>query len=400
MSVLRNQGIVNLKINKRNGGYTMIRGILLCVVALAASSASAQDVKGLKLVWELPTPKEFPQGIVVDARGRPFLHVALKNGGLLVLDISNKERPKVAAKLGTDRFADLDAMHLTQRGDHLYLALGDFFNARGTPAGFAIVDVRNPAQPRVVSVWKSKETLHGSAIVIVEGNHAYLGAMSEGVMIFDVSKPDKIQHVSTFQPDVHFPRKNPNKVQHPNARGLVLRGNLLYVAYDAGGLRVLDVADKRKPKEIGRYINKKMEHKQQAYNNLALEKNLLYIACDYAGLEIVDVSDPRNIRPVGWWNPWEAHLLKSLWFNSAGHANQIELDVKTKRAYLSAGGSELQIVDVSTPSQPRLAGQYRDAKGKVGVWGLTLGPDRVYLAYVTAVIPFAGTWAGVKAVGR
>ena len=74
--------------------------------------------------------------------------------------------------------------------------------------------------------------------------------------------------------------------------------------------------------------------------------------------------------------------------------------MKRKRAYLSAGGSELQIVDVSTPARPRPVAQYRDPKGKVGVWGLTLDADRVYLAYVTAVIPFAGTWAGVKAMGR
>jgi hypothetical protein len=377
-----------------------MRHILAAIAFISPSFVHAQPAKSLKLVWEHATPNEFPQGMVVDALKRPYLHVAMKNGGLLILDTSNGAKPKVAAKLDLDHFAKLHVMHLTQHGDHLYLALGDFFDANGAPAGLAVVDIKNPAAPKVVSLWQSPQKLHGSAIVVVEGKYAYLGAMTEGVMIFDVSRPDKIAHLATFQPDVDFPRKKPNKVQHPNARGLFLHGKLLYVAYDAGGLRIVDVADKRKPKEIGRYINKGMLHKQQAYNNVVLDRNLLYIAVDYAGLEIVDVSDPRDIRPVGWWNPWDAHLLKSIWFNSDGHTNQMVLDAKKKLAYLSAGDSELQVVDVSKPAQPRLAAKFGEVKDKRAVWGLAMSSDRVYLTYMTALIPFHATWAGVKAVER
>lgn len=278
--------------------------------------------------------------------------------------------------------------------------LAAFLLANQADGRLAIVHVKNPAQPKVTAIWRSKQTLSGAAIVLVDGRFAYLGAMAAGVMIFDVSKPDTIGHISTTQPDIHFPRRNPNKVQHPNARGFALNGNLLYVAYDAGGLRVLDVSDKRKPKEVGRYANQAMMNKQQAFNNFALDKHLLYIACDYAGLEIVDVRDPRNIRQVGWWNPWQGHLPKSIWLNSGGHTNQIEFDAKKKLAYLSAGGSELQVVDVSDPARPKLAAAYRHSAGKAGVWGLTKTAKDVYLAYITAFIPFQSTWAGIKAIER
>lgn len=377
--------------------FTIVAALWLSVTP----SLEAQEAKSLQLAWEHATPIEFPQGIVCDALARPFLHIAMKNGGLRILDISNRAAPKIEARIGVDPFANLHVMHLTQVGEYLFLALGDFFDARGAHAGLAVVHVKNPAQPKVVSVWKSKEVLHGSAMVIVEGKYAYLGAMTEGVMIFDVSKPEKVERVSTFQPDVDFPRKKPNKIQHPNARGLAIRGNLLYLAYDAGGMRVLDVADKSKPKEIGRYVNKAMAKKQEAFNNIVLDKNLAYIACDYAGLEIVDVSDPRNMRQVGWWNPWEAQSLKNLWFNSPGHTNQLALDAKKKLVYLSAGASELQVVDVAISAKPRLSATFAGTpKGKLGVWGLAMSTDRVYLTYMTAVIPFRGTWAGIKAVER
>jgi len=370
-----------------------------CWLGLGVEMA-AQEPKNLKLAWEFPTPKEFPQGIVADTLGRPYLHVALKNGGLLILDVSSKDTAKSTARLGIDAFANLHVMHLTQRGDHLYLALGDFFNAQGATTGLAVVNVKNPKQPKVTALWKSAETLTGSAVVVVDKQYAYLGAMKQGVMIFDISKPNKIEHVSTFQPDIQFPRKNPTKVQHPNARGLFIQGNLLYVAYDAGGFRILDVTDRKKPKEIGRYANKAMAKKQEAFNDVIVEKNLAYLPCDYAGLEIVDVKNPRDIRPVGWWNPWSAHELKNLWFNSPGHTNQIVLDTKKKLAYLSAGGSGLQVIDIADPARPKLTAAYGAPKSKLGVWGVTMTSDRVYLAYVTAIIPFQGTWAGIKAVER
>ena len=384
----------------------MDRALILALATLPGWTGAllvqeARTVSELALVWEYATPKEFPQGIVCDKLGRPLLHVAMKNGGLLILDTGTKDgQPRPLAKLGLEHFRDLQVMHLTQAGEYLYLALGEFFGERGAPAGLAIVNVKNPRQPKVLAVWRSDAVLKGSAIVVVGGGHAYLGAMKEGVMIFDVSRPEKIVHVSTFQPDIHFPRKNPGKVQHPNARGMELRGNLLYLCYDAGGVRVLDVSDKKKPREIGRYINAQMAHKQQAHNNIVLHKNLAYIAVDYAGLEIVDIGNPRDIRPVGWWNPWNAHAATNIWFNSPGHTNQIELDASKKLVYMSAGDSDLQVVDVSDPAHPRLAARYGSVKDKLGVWGLTMCGDRVYLAYVTAFIPFQSIWAGIKAVKR
>jgi hypothetical protein len=224
--------------------------------------------------------------------------------------------------------------------------------------------------------------------------------MEHGVFIFDVADPARIRKVAAILPDLHFPAKNPGRIQHPNARGLTLQDHLLFVAFDAGGLRIVDVRDRLKPREIGRYINAAMLKKQQAYNNVYIDGTTAYCAVDYAGLEIIDVRAPANMQQIAWWNPWKANTLANVWFNSPGHTNQLEYDTKRKLVYLSAGDSDLQVVDVSDKAKPKLSAVYGGPKDNTGVWGLTITNDRVYLAYITAVIPFRSTWAGIKAVAR
>ena len=371
--------------------------VLLTSLLLVATNTLAAE---LELVWEYDTGQHLPMAAIADQLERPYLYVALKSGGFGVLDISNSA-PRQVARVEIESFKQMDVMNLSQDGKRLLLALGGHFASPGSKhAGLAVVSVANPRRPQVLSVWQSANKLKGGAVVVSDGKFAYLGAMSAGVMIFDLADPTRIRLLSTFQPDVNFPRENPGRVQHPNSRGLAIRGDLLFVANDAGGLRVLDVKDRRKPVEIGRYINAAMARKQQAYNNLVIDGDRAYIAVDYAGLEIVDISNPRKMRQIGWWNPWDAHTLKNLWLNSPGHTNQLSLDSRRKLVYLSAGDSELQVVDVSKPNRPRLASHFGQAKNKLGVWGLATSQDLIFLTYIKTVVPFQGTWSGVKAVKR
>jgi len=360
---------------------------------------AAAEPDSLPVIWEFPTPRGLPQALLHDQTGRDCLYAALKNGGLAILDVS-RPQPASLATIGTDQTGGLEVMHLAQQKERLYLALGDFFNARGALAGLAVVDVANVRKPRVLGVWRSPEKLQGAAAVIVRDRHAYLGAMGHGVFVLDVHDPNSIREVAAVLPDVDFPRKNPGKLQHPNARGFALKDRYLYVAFDAGGLRVIDVGDPSKPREVGRYINSGMKQKQQAYNNLVIEGTTAYVAIDYAGMEVLDIQDPGHIKQVAWWNPWKAETRDNLWFNSPGHTNQIEYDAARRLVYLSAGDSDLLVVDVSERKEPKLVAKVGRPKDKLGVWGLTIAGKHAYLAYITAAVPFHGTWSGIKAVKR
>ena len=375
-------------------------GILGAAVPCAGGSGStAPAARGdPEMLWDYATPGVLPQTTVADGR-RPYLYAATKNGGLLVLKTpEGRGRPVKAAQLPPLSFGGMEVMNLVKAGDRLYVALGNFFNARGAEAGLAIVDVAAPDHPRVTAKWRSIKLLRGAAAVATDGRFAYLAAMSAGVIVFDVSDETRITETARLLPDIQFPRRDPGRVQHPNVRGLALAGDRLYVADDAGGLRVIDVANKRRPREIGRYINGAMLAKQQAYNNVVLDGPRAYVALDYCGLEILDVADPAAIRQLGWWNPWGCDKATNIWFNSPGHVNQLVLDKARNAVLLSAGDSELRIVDVADPAHPRLVGGFGEPRNKRGVWGVSANGGTVYLTYIRAFIPFAGRWAGIRAL--
>lgn len=370
--------------------------VVACVPAGVAQSPNG--TRELKLVWEHPFSGGMPLSVVVDSRRHTRLYVALNQGGLAVLESDRPTAaPREVARLGLEAFRGLAVMHLTQQGDKLYVALGEFFNAQGARAGAALVDIAEPSRPRVTALWTSSEPLRGSAGITVTGNHVFLAAMRAGVIVLRESN-QRLEHVATFQPDIHYPRPNPGPTQHPNARGITVRGSLAFLAYDAGGLRVLDIRDPRNLQEVGRYVNPQMGGKPQAFNQVALAGDLAYISTDYAGLEVVDVRDPRQPKSVGWWNPWNAQTLGNLWFNSPGHTNQLVLDSQAKRAWLSAGDSELLVVDVASPARPRLVARFGQPGDRLGAWGVATANGRAYLTYVRAAIPFASTWQGIKLV--
>ena len=339
--------------------------------------------------------------IATDEPGRPYLYVAQFGAGLVVLDVTAPgERPRKVAQIARPQLGQLDAMYVVRQGRYLYLALGNFFGAQAARAGLAVVDVTDPRAPRVLSLWISEQPLGGSATVLVDGDNAYLGAMEAGVFILDVADKAAVRLVATILPDIDFPVVDPTPVGHPNARGTAIHGGSLFVAYDAGGLRVVDVSDRDHPRETARYINPGMSGKQQAYNHVVLDWPYAYVSLDYCGMEVLDVRDTSKIRQVAWWNPWECDSRSNLWFNSPGHTNQLELDAGGNRVYLSAGDSEVQVLDVSNPARPRLSARFGRPKDGQGTWGLTLGDESVYLSYGTTLIPFRSTWSGIRALSR
>jgi len=349
--------------------------------------------------WEYSTAPFAALAVVPDALGRPFLYAAQQEGGVLVLDIAEEGRAARAAVISRQQLGDQAATGVAQRDSMLYVSLGNFF-AEGQEAGLAAVSIAHPESPSVESIWSSGVPGRGSSSVLIHGDRAYLSAMSSGIFLFDITDPGLPRMLSSIQPDVSFPRTNPNSMQHPNARGSAMHQGVLFVAYDAGGLRAIDVSDPTSPVEIGRYINPGPGDKQQAYNSVIVDWPHVFAAVDYCGLEVINVEDPADMRQVGWWNPWQCDSASNLWLNSPGHTNQMVYDPELRVIRLSAGDSELQVLDVSDPRQPRLIDHYGAPKNGLGAWGVGMSGEALYLTYVQALIPFKGDWAGIKALHR
>ena len=345
------------------------------------------------LVENVSTPLAMPMSLAKDPNSE-FYFVALKGQGVTTYKRINGLSKKVS-NIGIEKFNNLHTMDMVKEGDYLYVALGDFFRPK-SKYGAAIIDISNPEVPKVTDVWVSKVEKKGSAVIRVQGNHVFLGAMTEGVLTFKLSEKKTLTLLSTYQPDIHFPISNPNSVQHPNARGMALEGDIMFLCNDAGGIRTIDISNKKDLKEIGRYINTSKNMKQQAYNNVVVDGNYAYAATDYCGMEVIDISDPKNMKLVGWWNPWNCDTTQNNWFNSDGHSNQIVLNAQKKRIYISTGKSELNIINVNSPTNPESILNYGIVENKKATWGLHVSNDDIYLLYITSVIPFQANWAGVK----
>ena len=377
--------------------YTTLFLLLFCLGCNNSDDTSTNPASNnFSLLWETSTAPFLPQGMVLDTQGRSYFYVAAKSGGVLIYN--NATAP--ASNIGTiaiSSFNNLHAMNITQQGNYLYVALGDFFSSAGSKAGMAIIDVTNPLAPSITDIWETPTTVKGSAVVATQGDYAFLGAMNQGVFVFDISNKSNIQQTNQFIPDPNFPTPNPNSVQEPNARGMAIQGNTMLLCYDAGGIRVIDISNKSNLTETSRYINDQV-NKQQAYNNIIINGNYAYAAIDYCGMEVLDISNLNAISRTSWCNPWNCETTANTWFNSEGHTNQLMFDANTNCVVISSGRSEISLIDVSNPNNCNLVSSYGNVNNNQATWGMALEGNKIYALYINAIVPFTATWSGVKCI--
>lgn len=376
----------------------MKRVLLLSLLFFFINDYFSQSNLGIQFEADIPAIcSELTMTMMHDTEDRPYLYVANKEAGLTIYDITNISTPISVATVPIDQYLDMHVMSLTQSGNYVYLATGNTWATDSS--GVVIVDVQDPSSPVVTDYYFLPNSTHGSGIVKVEGNYAYLGAMQDGLITLDVTDKNNIQFVSQFIPDINYPINNPSNVNIYNLRGMEVRNDTIYGCYDGGGIRIIDVTNKVVPVQIGQYCNPVMytptDH-PKAYNNIVLRDSLAYVAVDYCGLEILNISDPSNIELVGWWNPYGCPT--NNWFTSPVHSNELVLDESCDVVFLSTGKSDMMAIDVSNPAFPDSIDSYGTVDNNMGTWGINRYQDQVYLSYVCVPfgIPFYSNWTGVK----
>lgn len=372
---------------------------LLSVLILHEFELSAQGCSSMNIQFRADIPStcnKMTMTMIHDANDSPYLYVANKEAGMRVYRISDLSNPVLVATVNPDLLDSLDVMNLHQSGSYLYLALGNSFT-NPQQAGMAIVDISSPTSPVVKDIYRIAGSQSGAGIVKTEGNYAYLGAMQSGLWIFDVSNPSDITYVSSFVPSIDFPPVNNPNPDLYNARGMEIKNSIVYLCYDAGGIRIINCSNKTLPFESGRWCNPVMYqpfNRPKAYNNLILDDTLLYVSADYCGLEVLNISDTANIKLKGWWNPYNCP--GNNWFSSPVHSNEIHYDKDCKLIFLSTGKSDMMVVDVSNPENPDSCNFYGGSSNSIGTWGAGLYKNQIYLSYICALLPFSSNWTGVK----
>lgn len=328
-----------------------------------------------------------------DVNGQPYLYIAAKEGGLKIY--TDGTTPQLVKTVPVSSLNALHVMNISQEGNYLYLALGNHFGTAQQNPGFAILDVSSPLNPVIKKVWSNTGLTGGTGIVETEGNFAYLGAMGNGLMIFNISDKSNPVLESVFKPSIYYPDNNPDPAKF-NVRGMTVKNDVVYLCFDAGGLRIINVSDKQHPRETGRFANPVMNGKPRAYNNIVADGSTAYVAVDYCGLEVLNISDTSAITLKGWWNPWNCETNPFNWFSSNGHANEIVFDAARKLLFISSGKSDLQVADVSDPAHPKFKYEFGGINNNIGTWGVSVYNREIYLTYICSVIPFSSNWTGLK----
>ncbi|MFN8278710.1 MAG: hypothetical protein U0V49_00350 [Saprospiraceae bacterium] len=335
---------------------------------------------------------------LIDRLGRPYVYLATKELGLVIFDISDRLHPFPVDSITVAQLGNLKATGVSQEGAHLLISLGDFQGA-GEKAGLAIFDISNPLQPLLLDQWDSTAFTKGSTSVQIQGDYAYLSAMDEGLLILDISNSKQIRFVSQFVPDINF--GNHHNGYH--TRGLFLSGDTILIAHDNGGLRIVDIMDKKKPVELGKYVNQAIDTTGIAYYNHVLKiGQFAYCTVDFCGIETIDLSNPSKMKNAAWLNPWNCTSQPppfGSWNGSDGHCNEIAYSSAHHQIFISGGDSQILALDTKDPYHPKINGTYGPAQDNVGSWGADVNDDLIAIANIhTLGFPFKSTVGGLELI--
>lgn len=279
-----------------------------CVITVTAGGFSTTSSGTVHTFSPIPL-SSLPlggSGNGVDVRGN-FTYVAVGGVGLSVVDVSNRNAPRIVgtlALLGT-------VNDVKVAGTLAYVAAG--------AAGLHIVDVSNPLLPRLLG---SVDTPGDARRVRVRGNLAFVADGPSGLQIIDTTTASASRIIGSV-------------ATAGTANGVDVTDTLAVVAVDSAGVQVVNVTNPTNPVSVGG-----VDTPGQALD-VVVKGSFAYVA-DYTGsLRVVDFSTPS--APV-------------LGATTPGSLGGYLLSVAMMDSFVFGADilfvNGVPIVDVSTPSNP------------------------------------------------
>lgn len=292
----------------------------------------ASDRSNLKELSELAVSGGDFTGVQAEAPGR--VYVSNNWGGIYIVDTSDPLKPAIAG--GTRRILSPGTAHgeRANKGSSSGLAAGNLLYWQGnTDYVLRIADVRNPANPRLLSELalpregrSGDDRRFGSAYPQLRGKYLYTPGFAR---IFDVGDPAKPALVGECRDvgfengtciltdvggkpylivcgtdalkvvDVHDPAKPTLVGTLPGdyeggyyfGRGVRAAGPVIYVL-NRQQFNTVDVTDPTRPRRLATLELSGFCSDVQVVGGMA------YVAGYYDGLHLVDVRDPANPTPV------------------------------------------------------------------------------------------------------
>jgi hypothetical protein len=309
--------------------------ILLSSCGKPTTPESLNDSKytgGYKIVKKFQTPG-YSQDVIVEGN---LLYMAQGEGGLLIVDVADPANPQIVS-VTTDGVRGYSSK-IEKKDTIVYLAAGSF--------GLSVLNVTDPAVP-VVTVsnlnMKPAKDLH------IMGDYLFTAVSEQGIRIAEISIPG--------QPDIRggiYSTGYAHGIAHTT-------DSLLLVASGEMGLTVYNLSNFQNGYGIYPQVGWCDTPGYAEAVTINEDQKTAFVACGTSGLQIINYADTNNIRIVGS-------------FDEGGYAK--ELVLKNDLLYLTVELGGLQIIDVSTVTDPYLVGTI-ETEFSLGV---DVDNDHVYVA--------------------
>ena len=275
--------------------------------------------------WDVTTPDQIERiaTVTVDARtvndvkvspdGR--LCVLSREGasnrknGIVLVDVTNPREPEIISTFDDELTGGVHNHFVTQ--DHVY--------ALSAGRRFDVIDIADSRSPKKVGTYELDTPRHSIHDVWITDGLAFSSNWSNGVHIVDVGNgikggsPSSPQYVASYAypsgwNHAAFPFISPDTGKFYVDAGDEAYPNGLNVndkpTYPRGWLHFIDFSDLENPIEIARY-----EVPEAGTHNLWIEGDLLYVAYYNGGVRVVDISGDllgdlyRQGREIAWFLP-------------------------------------------------------------------------------------------------
>jgi hypothetical protein len=227
--------------------------------------------------------------------------------------------------------------------------------------------------------------------VFVHKGFAYLSSWhgtncpSQGVRVYDLSKPSRPRHVSTFgdgNSDLAVRGTWTEKTIVQHAATPSFSGELAAVSFQNcpgtnsyRGFGLYDVSNPRAPKLLS-LVRTDPGGSHEIWLQTVRHRAYVYTAIPVAefpgrapspGFRIFDATDPRHPVEIGSWIAPES--LKA--GRQAVFVHSVRVNASATRAYLSYWDLGTVILDISRPARPRLLGRTNDSQGSAHSTAIT-----------------------------
>ncbi|MFH1844203.1 MAG: hypothetical protein ABIF77_13440, partial [bacterium] len=213
-------------------------------------------------------------------------------------------------------------------------------------SGMKTVNVSDPDNP-VVRDTSAGMYNYNVYDVAMAGDLAYVACGDEGMRVVDISDPDVISVVGSYDPPNTTPR---------HALKVALSGDYAYLAFQETGLHVVDITDPTSPEQVGTY-----DTPGEALD-VAVAGQHAFVADGNNGLRVVQIAD----------------VVSSTMLNTIAFSDRV-LDIAQAGdvVYLAVDEVGLVSMDISDPANPSLLDTYNTSQNAEGI---ALAGDVLYLA--------------------